>query len=32
MISVTSVLFGAFASAWLGEEVLTRGKLAGKAD
>jgi drug/metabolite transporter (DMT)-like permease len=29
LISVTSVLFGAFASAWLGEEVLTRGKLAG---
>ena len=29
MISVTSVLFGAFASAWLDEEVLTRGKLGG---
>ena len=29
LLSVTSVLFGAFASAWLGEEALTRGKLAG---
>ena len=29
LLSVTSVLFGAFAAAWLGEEVLTPGKLAG---
>ena len=29
LLSVTSVLFGAFASAFLKEEALTRGKLAG---
>ena len=29
VLSVTSVLFGAFASAWMKEDTLTRGKIVG---